>query len=267
MKYLFDCFAELEEELRGVHILHMLDFDGTLAPIAATPIEAELPRETREVIERLSNCPCCTVAIVSGRALSDVRAKVGIEGITYVGNHGLEVALPGARPSSFASPDFLAALDRIKSALVDAVASYGGVFVEDKGCSVAVHYRTAAVEDRAHVKAAVYELVRASGDEEQIEIGTGSMVLEIRPAFGCNKGSVVRSLIEAEAARRPEAMVKGIYIGDDVTDEDAFKAIRGRGWGILVGAPRISYGEYSLKDPKDVRSFLETIAVHCGGGA
>jgi trehalose 6-phosphate phosphatase len=267
MKYIFDHFAELEEKMRGVHMVLMLDFDGTLAPIAPTPIEAELPPKTREVLERLSACPSCTVAIVSGRALSDVRAKVGIEDIIYVGNHGLEVALPGATPSSFAPQDFLAALHRIRSALVDAVTSYGGVFVEDKGCSIAVHYRTAAVEDRARAKATVYETVRASGIEEQIRIGTGSMVLELRPALGGDKGSIVVSLTETEAARLRGSSVKGIYIGDDVTDEDAFKAIKGRGWGILVGAPRISYGDYYLKDPEDVRRLLETFAVRCTGGA
>jgi trehalose-phosphatase len=266
MRYLFDHIAELEDHLDGKQVLLMLDFDGTLAPLAPTPEEAELPPGTREVLAGLSASPRCTLAVVSGRSLEDVRSKVGIDGITYVGNHGLEVELPGARPRSFAPPGFLSALDRMKASLAAAVAPYPGAFVEDKGFSIAVHYRTAAEEDRAGVKDAVLEVVRSLGDSGEVAVGAGSMVLELRPVYGCNKGSIVTSLLEAESLGRGEAGVTAIYVGDDATDEDAFKAIRGRGWGILVGAPRISYGGYYLKDPDEVRTLLERVLARCGRG-
>ena len=115
MKYLFDYLDTLEGSIEGKHILLLLDFDGTLAPIAPTPDEAALPGETRRELERLVESAACSIGIISGRALSDVRAKVGISGITYVGNHGIEMVRPNEEPRSIAMPQFQTMLERLKN--------------------------------------------------------------------------------------------------------------------------------------------------------
>jgi trehalose-phosphatase len=256
MKHLFDHRKEIEASLARRRLLLMLDFDGTLAPIAPTPAEAEIPTETRHALERLSRSAACTVAIVSGRALSDVRGKVGIDGITYVGNHGLEVARPNEEPQLLALPQSGTMLKRMKERLAEALAAFEGVIIEDKGYSLAVHYRMVKSAERPLVKSAVHETVRAYGDEDEIEMGAGTMVLELKTPLGCDKGTIVSELLESEKRRGVGEDAFAMYLGDDATDEDAFRAIRGRGWAVLVGTPRISYAEYYLNDPREVRELL-----------
>ncbi len=264
MRYLFDHMNEFEENLRRKHILLMLDFDGTLAPIAPTPDEAVLPDETRRELVRLAESSMCSIGIISGRALGDVRAKVGISGVTYVGNHGVEVVRPNEEPRSVSMAQSRPMLEMLKEELKAKLAPFRGAIVEDKGYSLAVHYRTVEEEDRSRVKAVVHETIGAMGVEEEIKLGSGAMVIEIRPPIGGDKGTIVSSLLELEAASAGGKSIFAIYLGDDSTDEDAFKAMRGRGWGILVGAPRISHAEYYLKDPGEVLMFLRFIVGRCG---
>ncbi len=265
MRYLLDHRAELEEALRGKHLLLMLDFDGTLAPIAPAPDLAALPPETRRTLRRLALASWCSVAIVSGRALQDVSEKVRVEGITYIGNHGLEIGRPGAPPESPVSVEHLNLLRGLRDELRTLLAAHPGVIVEDKVQAVAVHYRQADPADRESIKAVVVDALRRSGAGDRLEMTTGSMVVELRPAIGRDKGTIVRELMAAEARERGAERVLAIYLGDDATDEDAFREIRGRGWGVLVGEPRLSYGEYYLKNPDDVRRLLELLAARCDG--
>jgi trehalose-phosphatase len=260
MKYLFDHRLEIEAALGRRLLLLMLDFDGTLAPIAPTPAEAAIPAETRRELVRLSRIASCTVAVVSGRTLADVRDKVGIDGITYVGNHGLEVARPNEEPRLLATPQAGVAMERLRQRLAAALAPFEGVLIEDKGVSIAVHFRLVGDEDRTRVKETVCETVRASAGEGEIDIGVGAMVLELRPPLGRDKGTIVSAMLDEEARRGCAAAPFAMYLGDDVTDEDAFKALRGRGWPVLVGRPRISYAEYYLNDPVEVRELLAMLA-------
>jgi trehalose-phosphatase len=260
MKYLFDFLDALDTASADRHLVLMLDFDGTLAPIAPTPDEASIPPDTRRVLETLSKRPWCTVAVVSGRELKDVMAKVGIDGITYVGNHGLEIVRPGEEPQPLDLTSHEALLRRIREDLARMLAPFPGALIEDKGYSLAVHFRGASEEDRPRIKAAVHEAVSAHGGEDAIALGTGSMVLELRPPVGCDKGTIVHRVLETEERRFGAENLTAIYIGDDVTDEDAFKAIRGTGWTVLVGEPRISSAEYYLNDPGDVYTLLARFA-------
>ncbi len=202
LKYLFDYLDTLEAGMAGKRLLLLLDFDGTLAPIAPTPDEAALPAETRRELVALVESSACSIGIISGRALGDVRAKVGIPGITYVGNHGIEVLRPNEEPRSVDMPHFRAMLERLKEDLAARLAPFPGAIIEDKGYSLAVHYRTVAEEDRSRVKAAVHETIGAAGGEQEIKLSTGAMVLELRPPIGCDKGTIVSSLLESEGAAR-----------------------------------------------------------------
>ena len=260
MKHLFDHRREIEAAVDGKRLLLMLDFDGTLAPIAPTPAEAELPPETRFELERLVKSDGCTVAVVSGRALGDVRDKVRIDGITYVGNHGLEYVRPNEEPRLLAPPQPGDALERMRESLETSLAPFEGIGIEDKGYSFAVHYRLVKPEERPLVKEAVAEAVRARGSAGSWEIRAGAMVLEVRPPLDCDKGTIVTGLLDLEEHLHGTSERFAMYIGDDATDEDAFKALRGRGVPVLVGAPRISFAEYYLDGPREVRDLLRMLA-------
>jgi len=209
-----------------------LDYDGTLTPIVERPEDAVLAEETRAVLRRLAQRH--TVAIVSGRDLKDVRARVGIDALHYAGSHGFDIAGPGGsrvhEAARAAEPRLAAAADE----LVRDTATLPGVQVERKRFAIAVHYRRARDADRDAVQAAVD---RALAHHAGLRKTGGKKVFELRPDVDWDKGRAVLWLLRAldlEAALP-------VYIGDDDTDEDAFRALGGRGIGIVVlDAPRVA---------------------------
>jgi trehalose 6-phosphate phosphatase len=177
----------------------VFDVDGTLAPIAPRPELAVVPEKTRAELRRLAE-RYRLVACLSGRAGADARRLVGVEGIEYVGNHGLEL-----------HPD-AAALAAEIARFRDAV----GLPVEDKGVSLAYHYREAQDEEAARVQ---LEAVAQSALLAGLEPRWGRKVLEIRPLVEADKGTAVRALVERSGASR------ALYAGDDTTDLDAFRGL------------------------------------------
>jgi trehalose-phosphatase len=179
-----------------------LDFDGVLAPIVDRPEDAYPPSETRAELERLVE-RYELIAVVSGRAGEDVRARVAIDGIVYVGSHGLELD-PQA--------------DRWRQQIVDfaSAAPWPPSEIELKGLSVAFHFRS-----RIDERAAVLELERIAetARDEGLVARFGRKVLEVLPPVGSNKGTAVRSLLEGRGITRV------LVAGDDTTDLDAFRAV------------------------------------------
>jgi len=181
----------------------VLDVDGTLAPIVARPELAAVPDATRAELERIVDS-YLLVACVSGRAGTDARRLVGVEGIEYVGNHGLE-------------------LDPRAAVLAGDVARFRdavGLPVEDKALSLSYHYREAEDEERARAE---LEAVAARAQAEGLDARWGRKVLEIRPAVPADKGTAVRALLQRSGARL------GLYAGDDTTDLDAFAGLASAG--------------------------------------
>jgi trehalose 6-phosphate synthase/phosphatase len=136
----FDCF--LSDYLSGGDKLAiLLDYDGTLAPIAPHPDMAIIPNETKRVLERLSNCPDVYVAIISGRGVTSVKSMVGIENITYAGNHGLEIVHPDGTKFTHPMPsEYEDKVSQLMEKLQDEVCCYGA-WVENKGVLLTFHYR------------------------------------------------------------------------------------------------------------------------------
>jgi trehalose 6-phosphate phosphatase len=181
----------------------VFDVDGTLAPIVARPELADVPEGTRTELRRLAGA-YLLVACVSGRAGEDAHRLVGVDGIAYVGNHGLEL-----HPESEGLRGRIA---RFRVAV--------GLPVEDKGLSLSYHYREAADEAAARTRLAeVADLARGEG----LDARWGRKVLEIRPPVDADKGTAVRALLERMGARR------GLYAGDDATDLDAFAGLAAAG--------------------------------------
>jgi trehalose-phosphatase len=235
-----------------------LDFDGTLAPIVADPGAAAALPEARAAVAALARRSDCRVGVLSGRALDDVRTRLGIADVWYAGNHGFEIMGPGlpyrVHPGAQAARP---ALDRCLRRLA-ALAALPGVSVEDKGLSASVHVRNVPSVDVAGRAAAAVR--GACAAEAALRVTEGLEVLELRPALAWDKGRALRFLLEA--LRVPDG-APVVFIGDDATDEDAFRALRGRGEGVIVGdPPRADTAATAwLRGPADVAMLLRALAA------
>jgi trehalose 6-phosphate phosphatase len=247
--------SEIERRLDGRRPAVFLDYDGTLTPIVERPELAVLAPQMRETVRRLARA--CPVAVVSGRALADVSALVGIEELHYAGNHGFELRRAGeAGPRRDKGREFLAAIERFAGLVEAEISPVPGAFVENKTYSLSVHYRQAPPERVREIEGAVDRLL---ADFPELRKHRGKKVFEIRPRIDWNKGKAVLWLLEALDLDGREILP--FYLGDDVTDEDAFRALSGRGIGILVAdAPVRSAADYALRDVGEVRRFLEALA-------
>ena len=219
-----------EARRRAGRMLVALDYDGTLLPIAPRPEAAVLPEGTRALVARLAARPDTYVAVISGRGLEDIRARVGLEGVYYAGNHGLEIEGPGLRQVHEGALEALPQIAACAAELRARLAGVEGVILEDKGITLSVHYRL--VSDEEEVARVRREVLATCGDRAGLRITTGKRVLEVRPAVDWDKGQAIRFLVEALGLETTRAPV--VFFGDDLTDEDAFRALRGRGDGVLV---------------------------------
>jgi len=239
-----------------------LDYDGTLTRIVDKPPQALLPEETRETMVRLM--ACCPVVIMSGRDLNDVRNMVGIEGLVYAGSHGFDIAGPqGPYPDQGRGQQFLPALDGAETELKRMLEDIPGVWVERKRFAVAVHYR--GMEDR-YMGELEHRVNKVYEQHPELRRSTGKKIFELRPDVDWDKGKALLWLLETfELHSSP---VIPLYIGDDLTDEDAFQAIRDRGIGIVVGQPpHRTAARYMLQDPAEVKAFLDFLAALLERGA
>ncbi len=248
---LFDAMPEVGEQLtRAAHLLLCLDFDGTLTPIVEDPATAYLSPPMQRVLRSLAGHERVTLAIISGRNRADLQVHVGIPGLIYAGNHGLEISGPGWFFVEPTAVSYCAALQLLAADLAKKVQHLPGAFVEDKGLTLSVHYRRVAAADRLEV----WRLVHATlaSRKHPFQLTTGDMVYEIRPRVDWNKGTAVGWI--KEQLGKPDALV--IYLGDDATDEDAF-AVLGDGITIKVNGSSATAAHYHLEGPAAVRRFLE----------
>lgn len=260
MRHVSDMGEKLEKEIERRTVFLFLDYDGTLTPIVDMPEQAILPKKTKEIFKALSENNQCRVAIISGRALRDIKKLVGLKGIIYVGNHGLEIDAPGIVLPSFIFPRIKVIMRNIKNDLKKRLLGMKGIFLEDKGITLSIHYRLATKASFIKMQSVFKETVRPYLARGKIKINKGKKVFEIRPSTQWNKGYAVLCLLERLAASHGEKDALPIYIGDDATDEDAFKVLRKRGITIFVGRPRNSAADYFLNDTKEVADFLKRIA-------
>lgn len=225
-----------------------LDFDGTLVELADAPDAIDVPGELRGLLHRLSERLDGRLAIVSGRSLADLDRHVGCGGVAMSGSHGLELRLADGSLRPLARPE---ALDGARDEIVRFAAAGEGLIVEDKPASVALHFRMAPEREK-EVGALMHGLAARSG----FVVQHGKMVAELRPA-GADKGDALRALMRepAFAGARP------LFMGDDLTDEHAFKAAAALGGaGVLVGPPRVSAAIYRLSGVADVVRWLGAAA-------
>jgi trehalose 6-phosphate phosphatase len=230
--------AQLRAEPEQAAVL--LDVDGTLAPIVARPELSAVPEGTRDEVRRLAG-RYALVAAVSGRSGVDAARLVGVDGVVYVGVHGLELAPEAERWRETLRP----------------FAAERWPWVEDKGLTVAFHWREAPDEADA-VRA--LETVAERAESLGLEARWGRKVLEVRPPVAADKGTAVRALLAERGLRR------ALYAGDDTTDLDAFRGLDGLELGVRVAvvspeAPRglAEAADVVVASPAELLELLRTL--------
>lgn len=232
-----------------------LDYDGTLTPIVGRPEQAVFPDSTRTVLRALA--AKVPVAILSGRDLEDVQQHVSVDGIIYGGSHGFDIAGPHGIRKQIAT-EFVPILDAAEKELREKLAGVPGALLERKRFSIAAHYRQVGDESVRRVERAVNEVI---ANHRQLRRMPGKKVYELQPGMAWNKGRAVVWLLETMGVKQTEACP--LYIGDDRTDEDAFRAIQRRGIGIVVSEhPRLTAARYALKNPAEVELFLRELSAY-----
>jgi alpha,alpha-trehalase len=241
---------------RSGKVAVFLDYDGTLTPIVSQPEDAWLSDSMRQTLRELAvQAP---VGILSGRDLDDVRRRVNVDGIVYAGSHGFDIAGPRGLRRQVAT-EFLPNLEIAEKELHEALDGIPGARVERKHFSIAAHYRNVKENKASKVERAVGEVAARHRGLRRLE---GKKVYELLPNIEWDKGKAVLWLLETLSSESRPGGILPIYIGDDSTDEDAFRALKQRGVGILVREQsQPTAARYSLKDPAEVERFLRTLAA------
>src|SRR4051812_27878067 len=228
----------------GKRLAVFLDYDGTLTPIVSHPQDAWLWESMRQTLRSLA--ARVPVAVMSGRDLDDVRGRVLVDGIIYAGSHGFDIAGAGGLRRELGAA-YLPMLDRAETELRQALDEIPGAQLERKHFSVAAHYRNVNGNDAPRVGLAVDAVGAKHRELRRID---GKKVYELLPGIDWNKGKAMLWLLEALGLEGQNALP--IYMGDDRTDEDAFRALENRGAGILVSEhPQVTAATYSLTNPEE----------------
>lgn len=262
MQHLFQSWQVLSADVRAApHLLLLSDYDGTLTPIVGRPQDAALSPEVREKLHTLAQKSTSSVGVISGRSLPELRDMVAVDGIYYVGNHGLEIEGPGLKFVSQPAKEAKATIKDLARQLSAALGGITGVIVEDKGLSLSVHYRLVKEEEENAVAQTFKRVTAPLADEGKIKITSGKKVWEVRPPIDWHKGKAVEAITREIKALLKLEQILTIYLGDDATDEDAFRVVhRPEGWSIFVGEDNLSSSaEYYLNSTAEVAEFLSRL--------
>lgn len=249
-------FDEILGGVDGKKLAVFLDYDGTLTPIVEHPEDAHMADDMQDVVKELSER--CVVAIVSGRDRVDVEQRVGLKNLYYAGSHGFDIKGPdGFEKIHEEGEKFIRVLDEVEKELEKELNNIEGAQVERKKFSVATHYRRVSDEKVNTVKEAV-DAVLAKHDS--LKKGGGKKVIEIQPDVDWHKGKAVRWLLDALELKTDKVIP--MYIGDDLTDENAFREIKEYGIGVLVAdEKKKTDAHYVLADTDAVRGFLKKLSI------
>jgi len=256
MLKLFEEYQQIEKKILGKKLLFIgLDYDGTLTPIVSYPDHARLPQNTKSLLTDLSDLPNTFVCIISGRSYGDIRKKVGIKKIIYVGNHGMEIKGGGLSFSVKNSKKYKEEVNKICRNLTQRLREIRGVWVENKGLTASVHYRLADSEDVQKVKQIVFPIIKTC---KELKLRRGKKVWEIRPKIDWNKGKAVQYVLKRSVGENWKRKSAVVYVGDDQTDEDVFSLLKQHGITALVSRKpsHISNAQYFLAHPQEVINFL-----------
>ena len=225
---------------KKIGVFLFLDFDGTLSQIVSHPKYAVIRLDAKKWLKKLLKRRNVKIAIVTGRSLPDIRRRIRLPGLYYVANHGMEVLYKDRfllkKGRRFERP-----LKSFGDEMISTLAHIPGIFIEEKGLSVAVHFRQVERKYYSLVKKIVHDVAGPMVKKYDLQITEGKMILELRPAAVWNKGNAVKWLW-----RKIAQAYFPVYVGDDITDEDAFEALKDHGLTIRVGKKTGSHAQYYI---------------------
>jgi trehalose 6-phosphate phosphatase len=254
-------WPEISKRLVGKRPALFLDYDGTLTPIVARPELAVLTEGQRSVLKHVATR--LPTAIISGRGRVDVESLVGLPELAYAGSHGFDIVGPGGASVGHTVADWIEpVMERVAREAKPKLEGIEGALIEEKRFSVAIHYRQV---DEAFVPGIEAVVDDAIASDARLKKAHGKKVFEVRPDLDWDKGKALLLLLQALGLDGSD--VVPLYIGDDVTDEDAFEVLQDRGIGILVSeAPRPTRAAYWVQAPWEVYALLERLLEWEGGG-
>ena len=239
----------------------LLDYDGTLTPIVTDPATACLSPAMQQILAALVHHPRYQVAMVSGRALADLRERAEGLALYMAGNHGLEIVGPEI---TYLHPEAVQLQPHLRTLAQDLhqeLEMIPGAWVEDKGLTLTVHMREVPTAYVPLVQRRVLRLLRPALEARALALRTGKAVLEVRPAIKWDKGGALRWIVDHMCLTRSASGMFPVYIGDDETDEDAFRALGAAGLGILVGCDRLSSAaHYYVESVEQTMQFLAMLS-------
>jgi trehalose-phosphatase len=231
-----------------------LDFDGTLVPIQDNPTKCLLSRTIKTQLQAVLLSGKACIAILTGRAVADIKRRVQIQGLYYGGNHGLEIQGPDI---IYTHPDALRekyVIEKVSREVEKGISHIEGALVEKKNLSFAVHYRMASKEDKAVIKRIFYRITVEHSDPQTVAILKGKEVLELAPRVSWDKGRAALFILQ-----KLNNNYLPICVGDDLTDETAFKALNDTGVTVRIGRSEKTAAKYYLKGQWEMSRFLQRI--------
>lgn len=264
MKYLFDHIQNVNELFKThTKIILLTDYDGTLTPIREHPDLAVLSEEVHHILENI----CCNktffLGIITGRSLRQIKRLVNIPKILYAANHGIELEGPGIRFSSSEAKKARYNLWHIYMRLLKSLHHIEGVYLEDKGYTVSLHYRMVKkAKDVEFIMKTLTNITKPYLERKALSMSTGKMVHEIRPPVTWNKATTIQWLLTNYFPLEFGENAILIYLGDDKADIEVFDSLKGKGLTIFVGNPSdTSAANYYVNSPEEVKAFLEHLCT------
>mmetsp|Transcript_172 Transcript_172/g.543 ORF Transcript_172/g.543 Transcript_172/m.543 type:complete len:301 (-) Transcript_172:64-966(-) len=258
----FDKFAE---RLAGKRVLVFLDYDGTLSPIVNDPDKAYMPDSMRQVVKEAATL--FPTAIISGREREKVFSFVQLQELYYAGSHGLDICGPRTAGDGSmyqympeCADGLCEVLDEVHSNLCQSIKDIEGASVEHNKLCLSAHYRRVPQEHWPVVRKKVEECL--NGHTKLFRLAEGRKVLEIRPTVNWDKGRALEWLLNMLEPDAEDTDVVSLYLGDDKTDEDAFRVLRRRGCGVGILVSSIvkpTEAQFTLQDTAEVQAFLEKL--------
>lgn len=243
---------------KGDKIALLLDYDGTLAPLANNPCLTVMEPETVIALKQLSRRRNVFLAVISGRGAANVKNKVGLDNITYAGNHGLEIFYENGKQFHYEVPaEFVNNFTKMVKELQEKVAKRGG-WVENKFVSLTYHYCDVPEELHAEFAISATKIIQSYG----YVAGLAHLAVEAKPPVHWNKGEAALLILSEKYGHDWASNVKVVFAGDDTTDEDAMKSLKGRGISFRVESlPDIhTYADFRLPSTKTVSFMLQWLA-------